>query len=78
MIARFASNVETSGDFDPAQDGLDFYESLEGMLVQMNDLVSTSYTFTSFGEIWVAARPNGAPISSVDFTPSGVARTAVA
>ena len=48
-----SGNVETSGVFDPADDGLDFYESLEGMLVQMNDLVSTSYTFTSFGEIWV-------------------------
>ena len=54
-----SGNVETSGIFDPAQDGLDFYESLEGMLVQMNDLVSTSYTFTSFGEIWVVG-DNGA------------------
>ena len=54
-----SGNVETSGDFDPAQDGLDFYESLEGMLVQMNDLVATSYTFTNFGEIWVVG-DNGA------------------
>ena len=54
-----SGNVETSGVFDPADDGLDFYESLEGMLVQMNDLVSTSYTFTSFGEIWVVG-DNGA------------------
>src|SRR5207237_4796129 len=32
-------NVETSGVFDPASDGLDFYESLEGMIVQINDPV---------------------------------------
>ena len=38
-------NVEAPGVlFDPAEDGLDFYESLEGMLVQMNDLVATSFT----------------------------------
>jgi hypothetical protein len=34
-------NVETSGVFDPAADGIDFYESLEGMLVQVNDAVAT-------------------------------------
>ncbi|RPI78088.1 MAG: PKD domain-containing protein, partial [Desulfobacteraceae bacterium] len=33
-------DVETSGLFDPAEDGLDFYESLEAMLVQMNDTVA--------------------------------------
>ena len=30
-------NVETGGVFDPAADGVDFYESLEGMLVRVND-----------------------------------------
>ncbi|MFL7791343.1 MAG: endonuclease/exonuclease/phosphatase family protein, partial [Anaerolineae bacterium] len=30
-------SVETSGTFDPQTDGIDFYESLEGMLVQIND-----------------------------------------
>jgi len=30
-------SVETSGAFDPASDGIDFYESLEGMRVQVND-----------------------------------------
>ena len=53
-------NVEAPGVlFDPAEDGLDFYESLEGMLVQMNDLVATSFTFTNFGEIFVVG-DNGA------------------
>ena len=32
-----SGNVETSGVFDPAQDGIDFYESLESMLVQVNN-----------------------------------------
>jgi len=43
-------NVETSGVFDPAQDGLDFYESLEGMRVQLNDAVAVGPTATTFGE----------------------------
>ncbi|HSB39036.1 MAG TPA: Ig-like domain-containing protein, partial [Gaiellaceae bacterium] len=43
-------SVETSGVFDPAQDGLDFYESLEGMRVQLNDAVAVGPTATAFGE----------------------------
>jgi len=43
-------NVETSGVFDPASDGLDFYESLEGMLVQINDPVIVGPS-NSFNEI---------------------------
>ncbi|HEY0319604.1 MAG TPA: endonuclease/exonuclease/phosphatase family protein [Pyrinomonadaceae bacterium] len=39
-------NVETSGDFDPASDGIDFYESLEGMLVKVNNAVVVGPTFT--------------------------------
>jgi predicted extracellular nuclease len=38
--------------FDPASDGLDFYESLEAMLVQINDPVITGPT-NSFNEISV-------------------------
>ena len=47
-------NVETSGTslFDPAQDGLDFHESLEGMLVQVNNARATGPR-NSFGEVWV-------------------------
>ena len=42
-----SGSVETSGVFDPGSDGLDFYESLEGMLVQINDpvIVGPSNTF---------------------------------
>ncbi|MGA7934700.1 MAG: esterase-like activity of phytase family protein, partial [Kovacikia sp.] len=62
VIENDASNVETSGIFDPAQDGIDFYESLEGMRVQINNPVATSPT-NSFGEVWVLA-DNGANATS--------------
>ena len=45
-------SVETSGVFDPAQDGIDFYESLESMLVRVNDAVTVGPT-SNFREIWV-------------------------
>jgi len=48
--ATTTGNVETSGVFDPANDGLDFYESLEGMLVQINAPVIVGPT-NSFNEI---------------------------
>ncbi len=57
-----SGNVENAGTvFDPAQDGIDFYESLEGMLVQVNNPVATSPTanFGTSEEIWVLA-DNGA------------------
>jgi predicted extracellular nuclease len=41
-------DVETSGLFDPASDGIDFYESLEGMLVRVNDVVAVGPT-SDFG-----------------------------
>jgi predicted extracellular nuclease len=51
-------NVETGGVFDPATDGIDFYESLEGMLVRVNNAVAVGPT-NDFGEIAVVA-DNGA------------------
>jgi predicted extracellular nuclease len=45
-----AGSVETNGVFDPAQDGLDFYESLEGMRVQLDDAVAVGPTDPDFGE----------------------------
>jgi uncharacterized protein len=45
-----SGSVETSGVFDPGEDGLDFYESLEGMRVQLNDAVAVGPTATAFGE----------------------------
>ena len=61
-----SGNVENAGTtFDPAQDGIDFYESLEGMLVQVNNPVATSPTanFGTSEEIWVLA-DNGANATS--------------
>jgi predicted extracellular nuclease len=43
-------DVETSGVFDPANDGIDFYESLEGMRVQVNDPQAVGPR-NAFGEI---------------------------
>jgi predicted extracellular nuclease len=45
-------NVETGGVFDPAFDGIDFYESLEGMRLQLNDAVASGPT-NNFGEVSV-------------------------
>jgi uncharacterized protein len=44
-----AGDVETSGVFDPANDGIDFWESLEGMRVRLNDAVAVGPT-NAFGE----------------------------
>ena len=46
-----AGDVEASGVvFDPSSDGLDFYESLEGMRVQVNDAVAVGPR-NAYGEI---------------------------
>jgi predicted extracellular nuclease len=45
-------NVETGSTFDPAEDGIDFYETLESMLVQVNNAVVVGPR-NSFGEILV-------------------------
>jgi predicted extracellular nuclease len=73
-----SGSVETSGTFDPATDGIDFYESLEGMLVRINNAVVVGPT-NSFGEIPVVAdngvnaglrsARGGLVISSDDFNP---------
>ena len=55
-------NVETSGVFDPSSDGLDFWESLEGMRVQLNNPVAVGPTNTGFGETQVVG-DNGANAS---------------
>lgn len=54
-------DVETSGVFNPATDGIDFFESLEGMSVQVNNPVAVGPT-TSFGELAVLS-DDGANVS---------------
>ena len=76
-----SGDVETSGVFDPASDGLDFYESLEGMLVQINDPVIVGPT-NSFNEIpvlpdngsWAGPRTahGGIPYSYEDGNPERI------
>jgi predicted extracellular nuclease len=63
-------NVETSGVFDPAQDGIDFYETLESMLVQVNNPVVVGPRANTFGEIFVLA-DDGAQ-ASVRTTRGGI------
>ncbi|MEP7190427.1 MAG: endonuclease/exonuclease/phosphatase family protein, partial [Roseiflexaceae bacterium] len=63
------SDVETGGVFDPASDGIDFYESLEGMRVQVNAPVAVGPT-SSNGEIPVIG-DNGAN-ASVRTTRGGI------
>jgi predicted extracellular nuclease len=76
-----AGDVETSGVFDPASDGIDFYESLEGMRVRVNDAVAVGPT-NAFGEIPVVGDDGanaglrtsrgGVVIRSADFNPERI------
>jgi predicted extracellular nuclease len=73
-----SGSVEDSGTFDPAQDGIDFYESFEGMRVQLNNALAVGPT-NAFGEIPVVGDNSahagidtvrgGVVISPTDFNP---------
>jgi len=60
-------SVENTGVFDPASDGIDFWESMEGMRVQLNDALAVGPT-NAFGETPVVA-DNG--VGSSLHTPRG-------
>lgn len=72
---------DSFASFDPATDGIDFYESLEGMLVQINDAQVVGGT-NNFGEIFVVAdgaknagpltEAGGLYISPGDFNPERI------
>jgi predicted extracellular nuclease len=74
-------DAETSGAFDPAADGLDFYESLEGMRLELNNAVAVGPS-NSFGEIPVLAndgagalvrtRRAGIVARATDFNPERI------
>jgi VCBS repeat-containing protein len=51
------------GSFDPATDGVDFYESVEGMLVTVHNAQATGATYQ--GQTWVVA-DNGAGASGLN------------
>ncbi|HET9638589.1 MAG TPA: cadherin domain-containing protein [Allosphingosinicella sp.] len=75
--------IEDDGftSYDPATDGLDFYESMEGMRVTIDSPIAVSNT-TSFGETWVLASggagstgfngDTGITISEGDFNPERI------
>lgn len=77
-------NVETGGDFDPVGEGIDFWESLEGMLVSIPGAVAVSPTahFGDNEEIWVLAHGGagatgltergGIAVSAGDFNPERI------
>jgi predicted extracellular nuclease len=59
-------NLQTdSGLFDPANDGIDFYESVEGMLVTVQDpvAVSATRTFNPFSSELFTLTNNGAHVA---------------
>jgi predicted extracellular nuclease len=63
-----SGDIETDGNiFDPSEDGIDFYESLEGMLVQVNSPVAVGPT-NAFGEVPIV--PDNGAWASVR-TPRG-------
>ena len=64
-----SGSVETSGIFDPAADGIDFYESLEGMRVQVNQAVVVGPR-NGFGEIPVVG--DQSQLAGVDSVRGGV------
>ncbi len=63
-----AGNVETGGTFDPAGDAIDFYESLEGMVLRVNGGTVVGAT-RSFGEITLL--PDGGSWATGLRTPRG-------
>jgi predicted extracellular nuclease len=49
VVDRGHGNVERGGAFDPRRDAIDFYESLEGMLIEIDDAVAVGPT--RYGEL---------------------------
>ncbi len=53
IVSDDAHGLVNDSPFDPENDALDFYESVESMRVQLNDAVSVGTIHTTYGEIWV-------------------------
>ena len=62
-------SVETSGSFDAATDGIDFYESFEAMRVQVDNAVAVGPR-NAFGEIPVVG--NNSALAGIDTVRGGV------
>ena len=52
-------NVETGGEFEPSEDGIDFWESLEGMSIQIDDARVVGPTNVTFGETPIVPAGSG-------------------
>ncbi|PAX06324.1 Calx-beta domain-containing protein [Sphingomonas lenta] len=65
--------IEDDGfsSFNPATDGVDFYESLEGMRVTVQDPVVIQPT-NGFGEIWTLASRDGADLLGTNLSADGL------
>jgi predicted extracellular nuclease len=71
-------DVDTNPIFDPQQDGIDFHESVEGMLLQFNNAVATGPS-NNFGEVSIIGddgrfaglrtRRGGVIVQKDDFNP---------
>lgn len=57
--------------FDPANDGIDFWESLEGMLVTIQNPVAVDST-NGFGELWTAASDGEGGIVGTNVSSEGL------
>ncbi|MCK4515921.1 MAG: hypothetical protein KAU31_11725, partial [Spirochaetaceae bacterium] len=53
IIIDDADGLAEESPFDPENDALDFYESVESMRVRVNNAVSVGTVHTVYGEIWV-------------------------
>ncbi len=57
--------------YDPATDGIDFYESLEGMRVTVQNPVAVDST-NNFGEIWTVASDGDGTLAASNVSDSGL------
>ncbi|QZD96132.1 endonuclease/exonuclease/phosphatase family protein [Qipengyuania gelatinilytica] len=58
-------------DYDPATDGIDFWESLEGMLVTIENPVAIDST-NNFGELWTVASDGNGNLSATNVSETGL------
>ena len=82
IISDDANGNAENSPFDPDSDGMDFYESLEGMLVTINDVRSVGTIHTAYGEIHVvpddgigasaATKRGGLVLRPGDFNPERI------
>ena len=57
--------------FDPENDGIDFFESLEGMLVTIQNPVAVDAT-TGFGELYTVASDGAGNLSASNVSEDGL------